>query len=316
MGDFVSYSNYQPTNEAASSTFQSEPHFERNTTSITIRNGEAVSENKGNIHVSSSDLSPYGHDDWRSTARNARTGSRTAEVDDESIVTIGGVSGKVRDFVNAGAIPREYAHGAVTQTPVTRTAPEKKNDGDSVETQEPPPSAHDVEIAPEIADTLNKSVADMEQHVFDDAVSVSISEMARGGDFESVAERVARASGMEPKQAKELVALHREAHQRSAGEYLTSKAGLSSEDLDGFREFCQEGKQSATFKAAIQNQLRGGSFAGYDTLVDLYFQHVPPTIEALQEAGLETGKDSRGEPTVKIHGVWMTTAAAAKSRLV
>lgn len=70
------------------------------------------------------------------------------------------------------------------------------------------------------------------------------------------------------------------------------------------------------FKAAIPNQTKVRSLAGYRTLDQDFLRQITPTAEALQEAGYQTMLDpTTKEILVKAIGPW-TKKAAARNGLI
>jgi hypothetical protein len=65
---------------------------------------------------------------------------------------------------------------------------------------------------------------------------------------------------------------------------------------------------------AVRQQMTTANMAGYKALAQRYMASVPPSVEALQAAGLQVRKSLQGGFEVQVPGKgWTSPAAAAKA---
>lgn len=313
MGDFASYSAYQPTAEEQMVTqHKPEQHHERTHTSITVRDGQTVSETSGVQRVSTADLSPY--TDWRSTART-QSGFPTMEVTGDSLVTINGMEGTVKSFVMAGVISKDYATATATGegSKAAELQDHRRNDPQETPSVDPDVVSH----PPEMVEAIQASVADVPQHAYDSAMVAGMAMATGAVSMDDVVQGLSRNSGMDPSKAAQVVEFNRHAYQNQADAFLTSSrgGGLSRDELPGFYEYCRSRNNVSTLKQAIEGQVHTGSMAGYRALLDGYMRNVAPDPAALSARGFETKRTDKGT-MVRIRGQWMSLAVAAKTGLV
>ena len=136
------------------------------------------------------------------------------------------------------------------------------------------------------------------------AFSVATGDM----DYETLQKRIAKESGVEPGEAAERLSAVWNIVEAQTTHYL-GKQGITPSDREAFWEFAQSHK--GEMRDALERQVKGRDMGAWKSLADKFFASVPPTTQALQDAGFEVRGDM-----VKIQGDWTPILAAAKMGLI
>jgi hypothetical protein len=292
---------------------------------ITIQDGEVTSTTSGVERFDSgTDFSPYAQEDWRSTARTS-FGIPTNDINGGSVVTIGGITAKVSNFVQTGILIKQ-GDGYVLPGAVSDS-----QGGEQRGTQGQPLGAQATESADDANDDLSPDLAVMPEEVADaiDAAAAGIPQAAIQNGIASgiaaamgqltpddIAQSIASSTGMEPSEAQGRVQFIVDAYQAQTDHFLTSKMGLSSEELQDFYTFVRQADNRGHLRQALESQLHGNSMAGWRPLVERYMSNVAPSSATLKARGFETQTTAEGETLVRISGTWMSVKAAAQAGIL
>lgn len=271
-------------------------------TSINFRGDSGALSTSHNNTVSASDLTPYADDDWRATARNSY-GNPTGKITADSVVEIDGISGQVEMFVKAGVLV-ETPDGFVkaTQGATQEAIKQDTNEPGAMPT--------------ETVEAINSAMDGLSDSTVQRAGSLGIAAAVGDSSLEEVTAGIARDTGMEPAEAAQRVEFVKDAYQAQADNYITSRLGIPSGDLQNFYEFCRQPENKGTLQTAVQQQVFGNSMNGYGPLVQAYMNNVAPSATALESRGFETKVGPNGEELVRIQGTWMLSKVAAKVGLI
>jgi len=315
MGNFQSYSTHQDTpagNALENTGNPSGSHslgHRGGVYSITIQGGEAVTETAGvSSWDASKDLSPFAQDDWRSTARSP-FGSPTNEIDDNTLVQIGGVSAKVGTFVQAGALVKQGDGYALAGSD------DQGHDAKSEQQQEQT-NSESGSMPTGVVEAINSAMDGLPDFVVQKGGTLGIAVALGDSSFEDVVAGVAQGTGMNSTEAAQRVQFVMDAYQAQADSYITGRQGIASGDLPAFYDFCRQPENKGVLQDAIQKQVYGDSMAAWKPLVDKFMSGTAPSIATLRANGFETKTGPGGEDLVRVQGTWMSTQAAAKAGFI
>lgn len=268
------------------------------TSSVVLNGNTANASHTGKDRYSTADLpaDQFGAGTWQSTARTP-TGSPARQITSDTVVTLAGVQGRVKDFVSAGVL-HEQGPGQYSEAP------------QEFQTQAPQAAHVDAAVMPE---EIVQAVDQALEPLSDSAIQVGIAHATLAavgdGNLQAVVEAVARSSGMEPSEALSRAEFVVQAYQSQTGHYL-GKLGIMAEDLPAFYEDMKL-HHKAGLKDAINRQLNANDLAGWRNLAAKWMATTAPGPQALARAGL----DVRGDE-VRVNGGWMPIRSAAKAGLI
>lgn len=267
----------------------------------TLVDGTTTTEelHKG-VSVGSAELNPYyGTDSIFATAQTLH-GTPAREITADTLITVDGIQGKVSALEGAGLVHRtrdgSYAEGPdpninAAEAPAARTEPELDM-----------PQEHATAV-----DQALDRVAD--GHIFPlmaSGIGLATGEL----DAKVVIHQMAQYTGLSPDEAAERLVTLMNVYQAQADTAITTRAGISKEDLPDFWRWAKASKPGA-LKSALQKQMYDRDFAGFRDLTNQYFADNPPSREAVERGGYQTRQT--GElPEVFMDGRWMTIQAAAR----
>jgi hypothetical protein len=269
--------------------------------SVTLTDGEATTQTRTNEKYSSADLGKdtFGADDWRSTARN-RYGNPTTTITEDAVVTIGGVQGRVADFVRSGLL-HETAAGVFEEAP--EEAPQEEQE------QADP---HAAVMPEEVRQSIDGALEPVPDHALDAVLSAGVRVAAGAATVDAIVSQVVSSSGIDPADARERTEFVISAYQQQADAYLTNRAGIAKEDLAGFYDAARS--NPGLLQEAIRTQVRG-SMEGWKRIADGYVSKTAPSAAALEAAGYPT-RNLSGTPEVFIGGMWCSVHGAARAGLL
>ena len=300
MSNYASYNAYQDRGNAEEVYQTPSLSNTGGTTSVTVRDGEMVATTGTVSSVTSRELTPYAADDWRSTATKPN-GSPATEITPDTIVTVNGIRGRVKDFATAGALVKSGDGYTLAEA-----AGEAQPQGDLQ-------SNPDAAIFPqEIGDTIQAAAEPFPQYAYDNAALTAMHAATTGEGLQSITDKLARQTGMEPRDVAQRVEFIYDQYETQVSRYVT-KNGIAQEDLQDFYEFCR-GNQGEMLKA-IQRQAWQEDLAGWKGLINKFQNNTNPSLKVLKENGFEVRKLG-DEPEVRIGGMWMTPKQAAKAGLI
>jgi len=322
MGDFASYSTYQPTEEdsAASAQQQQAPIITKvgGAQSIVINDGEAQISTRGGYSSfnAAEDFSAFDAGDWRSTARDSM-GFPTNDITPDSVVTIGGVSSPVKVFVTTGILQKQ-GDGYVFAGNNANAGQVPQSGADAGEQQDES-AKHETDAAlmpSEVADTIDAAVEGMSQATIQNGMALGVAAALGEMSAEDVATGIARNTGLDPADATQRTNFIIDAYQAQADQFITGNLGISREGLPAFYEFAKQPQNKAALREALNKQLYSNSMAGWRPLVSNYFQNSSPSSEALKSRGFDTKQSSDGTQLVRIQGYWMSVDSASRAGLI
>jgi hypothetical protein len=104
------------------------------------------------------------------------------------------------------------------------------------------------------------------------------------------------------------------AYQAQADKALMTRSGMSESELPAFYAWAKA-THRGELQQAVQRQLHSHDVSGYRALAERWFAATPPSIKAIEAAGLPV-RNLGQKAEVFVSGRWMTPAAAAKVRLL
>jgi len=318
MGNYASYTVPTDTTDHLSST-EGQPQGIGNqggVHSITIQGGEIVSSTSGVTSFDAGkDFSPYAQGDWRGTART-HYGAPTNDIDGDTVVSIGGVTAKVSNFVQTGILIKQ-GDGFTLAGGEAPAVNDSQPSGDRPEQQQQGSDDADLAVMPEeVVSGIDQAAAGIPQAAIQNGMASAIAGAMGDIPMEDIAAGLARSTGMELTEAQGRAQFIIDAYQGQADSYLTSQMSLPPEELQDFYEFAREADNKAALREALQGQLYGNSMAGWRPLMARYMDQVAPSAEALQARGFETKVTAEGEQLVRIQGNWMSARAAARAGII
>jgi len=286
--------------------------------SITFQGGEIVSSTSGVTSFDTGkDFSPYAQEDWRSTARTPY-GSPTNDIDGDTVVSIGGVTAKVSNFVQTGILIKQGDGFVLSGGEGQRSMqPQEQPSGDLHPQEQLDSDSADLAVMPEeVVNGIDQAAAGIPQAAIQNGMATAIAGAMGDIPMEDIAVGLARSTGMELAEAQGRAQFIIDAYQAQADSFLTSQMDLSSGELQNFYDFAREPGNKAALREALQGQLYGNSMAGWRPLIARYMDQVSPSAEALQARGFETRVTAEGEQLVRIQGTWMSVRAAARAGII
>lgn len=262
--------------------------------------GQTSLTTRGKNSFSTSDLGKDTHgDSWKATAISAK-GLPTSTITAESVVTLGGIQGRVRDFVSAGRL-REVSPGQFEE------ASQEATQENAEETPQ------DAAVMPEeVRAAVNAAIEPLPAHARPAVVSL-VANMATGDTtMEQVVSRFVAESGIHPDDARQRIEFSMKAHQAQTDAYLVHREGIPASELPQFYDAVR--KNPRGMKSAMLRQANG-SMSGWRELVAKYNVRTVPPMANVVRAGLET-RNISGTPEVKIGNVWCSIHGATRAGLI
>jgi len=301
MSNYSSFSTYVPaTEDAATPEDTVRIYHSAGVNSVSVTNGEVTAGQSSSASYDTANLARDSlGDNWRGTARN-KNGMPTTTITADSLVTIGGVQGRVSDFVGSGAL-QETSAGVFEEAPQVASSDTPESAGSAVAT-----------MPEDMAGAVDAALEPVPDHAIPALVSAAIGLASGVGDIDTLVSRVVSASGLEPADAKQRTEFAMRAYQSQADSYLTAKAGIAKTDLPAFYESVKSNPRQ--LQDAIRAQVNG-SMAAWGKLASGFQSNVAPSAEALAANGFQT-RNTSGTPEVLIGGIWASVKGAARAGLI
>lgn len=272
------------------------------TTSITLSGDTTKTSHSGKACFSTADLpkEQFGADSWKATGRTP-SGAPARQITSDTVVTLGGVQGRVADFVNAGML-REVSPGQFAEAPLEATQDQDQTAG-----------GYQDEDAAQMPESLTEAVNEALEPFSDHAIQAGVAHVTLAaigdGDLSKAAAALSRSSGIDPQEAQQRIAFVTQAYETQTVQYL-AKFGITAEDLPAFYADLKT-HSSAGLREAIQAQVNGNSMKPWGKLAEKWMSTTAPSAQALQRVGLQV----RGEE-VMLNGNWLNIKAAARAGLI
>ena len=232
---------------------------------------------------------------WESTARNPN-GLPVTSLLPTTLVTLGGVQAPVSSFVRAGLLT-QMPDGTYTEaTAAAEVAPEDTSDI--------------LPMEPESMAAVNAALEPLPQDAYDGLAAVAVGVALGTVDAAALAHRFTAVSGLGGEDAAQRIAFVQSAYQAHADHAVTSRSGLSAEDLPGFWQWARDTRRSE-LQQAIQAQVSRNDVKGYAQLAARWQAATAPSIASIKAAGFQT-RNLGQKDEVFIGGMWQTPGAAAK----
>lgn len=302
MSNFASYSTHVPSEETQEVYRPPVVRDTEGVTSVVIRDGAMSASTNTTSSVSSSDLTPYAEEDWRSGARKPN-GFPATEITPDTIVKLGGMEGRVGDFASAGVLVKQ-PDGSYEIAGA---------DADAGASESDPSDNPDAAVFPdEVSDVIDAAAEPFPQYAYDTSVIQAMHAAATDGDLAGAIRNLAKGSGLDPKDVEQRVGFIYSQYETQASRYV-AKNGLHESDLQNFYEFCRENRQE--FLQTIQRHMYQQDLSGYKGLISKFQNSTSPSLQVLQENGFQTRTHDR-EGQVRVSGVWMSVKAAARAGFI
>jgi hypothetical protein len=249
---------------------------------------------------------------FEATAIDPRTKRPTRDINDDTLITLGGTQGRAKDFYNAGLLDKDERGNFVS--PYDKSHPR----GEPVEPQAAPQETpSDIAQMPsDLVAALDATVEGFAQGTVNAAVASGIGAAVGDLDFSVVAEGLARNTGIELADAQQRVAFAQQAYESQVRAYLSGpRIGLDAGDVEDLVGWAQE-KAKGDLKDAIQRQIYGQDMSGWRKLAAAYSREAAPTMESLQQAGFAVKRSDDGDEIVRVNGAWLSVKVAAKMGLI
>lgn len=273
--------------------------------------GSGLSENQ---NVYRGDSSPVDPTDWRSTARS-RSGKPLSvnEINDQSIVTIGGRTDTLASFKLLGQIPADH-------TTAPRIAAQEPQQTQEQKQEAPRPPVP--EEARRVWEATESEVAPLLELGGGAPVYAAMEAVASGSEraLDGAVRSLAQQSGIEPEEMRETVARVTEQYQNVA----RLAVGMSPEEWQEFSSFCGDRHPQERANAA-RELFASGNLQPVRDLVAKFREagpHAGATDESIYRAlvgiGAETKRDPGNGTTLvrpRGHG-WMSWKTAVKQGLL
>lgn len=236
-----------------------------------------------------------------SIAATARTpwGSVASQINDESIVSIGGMETNAATAAKMGLLKRD-AQGNYSDSQGSNQAQQQ------APVAAPVADTDDaVQIHPEALAGINGAIADLPQSIYENAVAKVISsgmdslDMNRLGEYMETDPADARAR-------MEFVV----ANYKAAADIAVR--GIVGKDSSEFFDWAGTEAGEAGKQAMLQMVL-GGSTAAMKALASTWVKATNPSDAALNQGGFETKTERDGTRMIKVSGTWTSLAAAVRN---
>ena len=300
MSNFQSYQAYTPTNEevfTSGTNIREESPVHR----VGMSNGVLTeASERATDRGREAQLNPaYGADSWQATAMTT-TGRVPSEITGETLVTIGGIQGRVDFFVKEGILQRG-ADGSYTEGSGPEIVPPEIL-GDIL-------PMDDGSMA-----VVNAALGPLPQHALGRFTAQSIAVASGRLDVSSLVAKFSQDSGLDPAQSQERISTVQAIYQDQADRAIESRAGINAADSSAFWEWART-NHVGQLQDAIGKQLRSADVSGYTALAQKWLASTPPTLQALQAGGVPTRNRGQGVECY-VRGTWMSPAAAARAGLI
>lgn len=228
---------------------------------LEIRDGVAVTATAAKQAVSTIEFSQPREGDWRTTARES-SGFPTTRITPKTLVSIDGFGeSTVQTFLTMGVL-REVTPGVYErvggESSASQSQPQHNLDDASSDLAIEPPA---------VTEAVNQALEPFADSVVEQGAHLAIAHLVGNLDEDTLVSTVARASGVDPVEARSRVAFVIDAEQAKADFYL-KRNGIGAEDLDNFYEYCR--MQKGLLKDALTEQVFSKRMTGWKALIQSY----------------------------------------------
>lgn len=292
--NFQSYSSYIPPQEifASGPQIREDAPVHRVSSSAGVISESSDSLDRGH----SGQINPAnGTDTWQATATTT-TGRAVSKITEDSLVTIGGIQGKVSFFVSEGIL-QESADGKFTEGTGQPAAPvEDKGDV--------------LQFAESTLAQMNEALQGVPSHAAE-MITATATGVALGRiDHAQLVSKFGSSSGLDPVQSQARLTILQNGYQAQADQALETRSGIGAADRAEFYQWAKT-HHNAQLQEAIGKQMRSSDVSGYKALADRWMNSTAPSMSAIKAAGIPT----RGSDCF-IRGQWMSPSAAARAGFI
>ena len=292
--NFQSYSSYVPQEEIfqRGPQIREEAPVHRVSSSAGVITESSDSLDRGH----SGQINPAsGSNTWQATAITT-TGRAVSQITEDSLVTIGGIQGKVSFFVNEGIL-QQGADGKFTEG-TGRPAPVVEDKGDVLQ------------FADVTVNQMNQALDGVPSHAAE-MISATATGVALGRiDHAQLVAKFGSSSGLDPAASQSRITILQNAYQAQADQALESRSGIGAADKADFYAWAKA-NHNGQLQEAIGKQMRSSDVSGYTKLANLWLNSTPPSLSAIKAAGIPV----RGTDCF-IKGQWMSPGAAARAGFI
>ena len=268
---------------------------------ISISGGEATSS-YDTVNRSSSEalaqLEAYKANSWRASAQN-HYGIPTSTINEETVVTVGGIQSSVKAHLQAGTLISD-GNGNYEKNEAIGTPQIAQSDPQEINTPN------------ELIETVNLALEPFSDQTISVAMPKAIEALAQGGDIANLAVELSHLSGVEQGEVLQRLNHIVGAYEVQANHILEKDFGFKSDDRQDLYTWAQGSNQGRQLlKDALNHQVQGNSYRGWQKLADAYAKATPPSLDALKKANIPV-RDIGGTTTIKIKGEWVSLTTATK----
>lgn len=300
MSNYASHNTHEATEQAP---FVHSPRQQvvGNTISVSVVDGQVSTEVIGKDSYNSRDLTPFAQDDWRSTALHPIHRSPAQEITADSLVTIGGMQGRVQDFVSSGLLQQTkdgfVMAGEAPQVTETLSPSEDVNHTDSAS------------LPTEVVRAVDAALEPFDQSTLDSGLPLILAAMTGELGMDAAVRTFSNRSGLQAHDVEQRLQFVADAYQMKTNSYV-QKLGIHADDLQDFYAFAKENRKD--LKTTLQSQFYMQDMQGWKGLVNKFNNATAPTLEVLNANGFQV-RMLGSEPEVQIGGMWMSVKGATKA---
>lgn len=297
---FQSFQTYQAQPATPEPTSSHGNRFCETANRVTFVDGVMTETTAGTDKATTAELNPWhGTDSFAATARNPN-GTAATEIRPTTLVTIDGVQAAVSSWVAQGRLHKapDGSYQEAAGTP--EAAPVDTSDVMPMDAQ--------------AMDAVNAALDTVDQGSLDGLMATGVAVAVMDMDPRTLEHKFSRVSGLGGEDAAQRLGTMQAAYQAQADTALMSRSGLSAADLPAFYAWAKQNHRGE-LQQAVHRQLQAHDVSGYRSLADRWFSSTPPSLKAIQAAGLPV-RNLGQRDEVFVSGQWMTPAAAAKVRLL
>ena len=221
-------------------------------------------------------------------------------IEKDTLITIGGVQASVGFFASEGLVHQRADGSWAEGSGQAQQAPIEAPQADHVD---------ELSMPDGVVETINQALEGVADQDVDGLTGLGISVATGQLDAATLEAKFARVTGSTPEEASAKVQAMQAAYALQADAAIVARTGIGREELPSFYEFSRQ--HPADLKNAIERQVYSSDFSGYRALADRYFSSVPPSLQAVQAAGLET-RQLGHQAEVFMNDRWVTLTNAAK----
>jgi hypothetical protein len=307
MSNFTSFNTYEaPREDSHQAPVESRVNADAGmTTRVIVRDGVSTVEQTSSRGITGAELNPYHGTDTVFETAKGKHGIGLKEITDETLLTINGVQATAKFFKAEGFIHQtadgQWVEGSGEPEAAPQAAPVED-------------ISDNLSMPLEVAEAVDNALDGVAHHQIDPLLATGVAVATGQVDIATLTRKLSEWSGATPAEAANRIATMQQAYQMQVDAAITSRTPVSAADLPDLYAWAKKAAP-AELRGAIQGQIRGNDFSGFRALADRYLASNPPSVNAVQAAGIEVRTEGK-VAEVFLEGRWITLPTAARLGMI